>query len=149
MSTPKPQPSRIKSPRVPGPYPPEAYEFVQDGLTFTANTIHGVPGAEQPEERTAAELPGESSRHVSGQQLCLGLRDFAIDRYGFLAPAVLEHWHIRRTDDFGRIVFNLIEAGCMSKTAEDSLEDFRCVFDFGEAFSRGEIYARLGSLARN
>jgi len=62
---------------------------------------------------------------------------------------VLEHWHIRRTDDFGRIVFNLIEAGCMSKTAEDSLEDFRCVFDFGEAFSRGEIYARLGSLARN
>ena len=84
-------------------------------------------------------------RHVSGQQLCLGLRDYAIERYGILAPAVLEHWHIIRTEDFGRIVFAMIDAGLMSKTSADTLEAFRAVFDFGEAFCRDELSARIGT----
>ena len=73
-----------------GPYPIEAFHFVREGLSYTAERVH-----EQPET-----LP-EVDRHISGQQLCLGLRDFAIDRYGLLAPTVLRHWRIDRTDDFG------------------------------------------------
>jgi uncharacterized repeat protein (TIGR04138 family) len=84
------------------------------------------------------------SRHVTGQQLCVGLRDFAIRRYGMMAPAVLRAWNLRSTDDFGRIVFAMIDHGLMSKTAEDSLEDFRSVFDFDEAFSRDELVRQLG-----
>jgi uncharacterized repeat protein (TIGR04138 family) len=116
-----------------GPYPLEAFNFVREGLTYTAQQIHGEPEA----------LP-ELDRHVSGQQLCLGLREYAIKRYGLLAPVVLEHWHIRRTDDFGRIVFAMIDAGLMSSTDDDTLEDFRGVFDFTEAFSREELIAHLG-----
>jgi uncharacterized repeat protein (TIGR04138 family) len=120
-----------------GPYPVEAFHFVREGLSYTARHIHGDPES----------LP-DHDRHVSGQQLCLGLRDFAIERYGLLAPVVLEHCNIRRTDDFGRIVFAMIDAGFMSKTASDSMEDFRAVFDFAEAFSRDELLAHLDAPRR-
>ncbi len=104
-----------------GPYPPEAYEFVQRGLAHTAQIVHG-------------EKDVEDNRHVSGQQLCLGLKDFAIKQYGLLARTVLNRGNIRKTEDFGRLVFAMIEAGLMRKTDEDTLEDFIGVFEFDEAF---------------
>jgi uncharacterized repeat protein (TIGR04138 family) len=115
-----------------GPYPLEAFNFVREGLNDTVEQCH-------PD---LAHLP-EESRHVSGQQLCIGLRDFAIRQYGMLAPLVLGQWNITRTDDFGRIVFAMIDAGIMSRTPEDSLEDFRAVYDFHEAFSRDELLQHL------
>ena len=111
-----------------GPYPREAFEFVQMGLSHTQECRF---------EETVG-LP-EDERHVSGPELCIGLRDFAIDQYGMLAPSVLRSWHIERTDDFGRIVFAMVDHGLMSKTDEDSLDDFRGVFDFDEAFDRASL----------
>ncbi|MBL9149556.1 MAG: hypothetical protein JNM94_12775 [Phycisphaerae bacterium] len=119
--------------RAAGPYPVEAYAFVREGLNYTVLRVHA----------NAEALP-EESRHVSGGQLCIGLRDFAIDRYGLLAPVVLSSWNIHRTDDFGRIVFALIDAKQMSKNANDTIEDFRSVFDFDEAFSRQALRDRIG-----
>jgi uncharacterized repeat protein (TIGR04138 family) len=115
-----------------GPYPIEAFNFIREGLAFTAEQLHGDPQA----------LP-EADRHITGQQLCIGLRDLAIERYGMLAPVVLEHWQVRRTEDFGRIVFAMIQNGVMSKTDDDCMDDFRAVFDFNEAFSRGELVSRI------
>jgi uncharacterized repeat protein (TIGR04138 family) len=117
-----------------GPYPVEAFSFVREGLSFTVQRVH----------REAASLP-DGARHITGQQLCLGLRDFAIEQFGFLAPVVLMHWHILRTDDFGRIVYAMIDAGLMSRTQEDSLDDFRGVYDFSEAFARDEILRGIGA----
>lgn len=115
-----------------GHYPPEAFEFVRRGLAHTVEVVHG--------EGAAGGEPGpDENRHVSGQQLCLGLKDFAIRQYGMLARTVLGRWGIQRTDDFGRIVFAMVDAGLMRKTDEDTLEDFRGVYDFGEAFSTVEI----------
>lgn len=116
-----------------GAYPMDALNFVREGLSYTVRRVHRDP-----------EAMAEPDRHVSGQQLCFGLRDFAILQFGLLAPAVLRHWNINRTDDFGRIVFAMIEGGVMSKNADDSFEDFRGVYDFGEAFSRGELVSRIG-----
>jgi uncharacterized repeat protein (TIGR04138 family) len=117
-----------------GPYPIEAFHFVREGLSYTAQSVHN--DVEQLEE---------NERHITGQQLCLGLREFAIDRYGLLAPTVLAHWQVSRTDDFGRIVFAMIEKGLMSKTDADTLEDFRAVYDFDEAFSRKELLVRIAN----
>lgn len=114
-----------------GGFPPEAFNFVREGLSHTVRTIHG----EQAESTTPP--PGDESRHVNGQQLCLGLKDYAVKRYGLLARTVLTRWGVRRTDDFGRIVFAMIDAGIMRKTADDSPEDFSGVFDFDEAFGDG------------
>ena len=88
-------------------------------------------------------LPMPEIRHVTGQQLCLGLREYAIERFGMLAPCVLRHWNISRTEDFGRIVYALIEAGRLDKSADDSIEDFYAVFDFDEAFSPAVLGARI------
>ena len=116
-----------------GPWPAEAYEFVRLGLQDTTRKLHEHIDAMQ-----------EQDRHVTGQELCLGLRDFAIDRFGLLAPMVLELWHINRTDDFGRMVFALIEVGEMQRRPEDCLEDFCGVYDFREAFDQRSLQARIG-----
>jgi len=105
-----------------GTYPAEAYHFVQNGLNFTVNNIHGPKGDEG------------ASRHVSGQQLCEGLRDYARSQWGLLARTVLARWNITATYDFGRIVFAMVENDLMQKTDDDDIEDFRNVYDFRTAF---------------
>ncbi len=107
-------------------YPIDAFKFVEEGITFAANQIHGElpPGKPIP----------SASRHISGQQLCEGLRRYALLNWGLLAQTVLRRWNITCTLDFGRIVFALIDAGRLQKTKRDSLEDFRNVFDFRTAF---------------
>jgi uncharacterized repeat protein (TIGR04138 family) len=104
-----------------GRYPPEAYEFVQRGLSHTVQKVH-----------KEVESP-DASRHVTGQQLCEGLRQFSLMQWGMLARTVLHRWSINSTLDFGRIVFALIEAGHMQKTPDDCLEDFREVYEFRTA----------------
>lgn len=111
-----------------GSFPVHAFSFVREGLAHTVKIVHGEDAAE------AMLPPDDESRHVSGQQLCLGLRDYANRRYGLLARTVLRRWGVERTEDFGRIVFSMIELGWMRKTDEDTLEDFRDVYDFDEAF---------------
>ena len=103
-----------------GVYPAPAYQFVQEALGYTIQKIHGnVKPADSP-----------SSWHVSGQDLCAGLRDYAANQWGLLAYTVLRRWNITRTIDLGRIVFALIDIGQMQKNENDSIEDFRDVFDF-------------------
>ena len=121
-----------------GPYPIEAYQFIREGLEYSVGRVQS--GARDMHGSAAPE-----GNHVSGQQLCMGLLDFAIARYGMLAPAVLERWRIHRTDDFGRMVFAMIDVGIMAKTPSDSIEDFRSVYDFAEVFSPESIRRRLAA----
>ena len=106
-------------------YPPEAFLFVQGGLDYTVCQLHG---------KAANQGLGEN-RHVGGQQLCLGLRDFAIKQYGLLAKTVLKRWNIACCEDFGHIVFAMVDTGLMHKTEQDSIDDFKGVYDFSEAFN--------------
>lgn len=107
----------------------DAFEFVRDGLRHTAETIHGLS---DPDSQ-------ESNRHVSGQQLCLGMRDLAIQRYGMLARTVLHRWGIHSTDDFGTIVYAMIDRGELRAGPRDSYDDFKGVFDFAESFASAGI----------
>lgn len=116
--------------------PEEAFEFVREGLRHTVDSIYG------DSERSADSLDDvqtDDRRHVNGQQLAIGLRDFAIRRYGLLAGTVLGRWGIRRTDDFGTIVFALIDRGELRASENDSLDDFKGVYDFAEAFGSASI----------
>ena len=109
-----------------GVYPLEAFEFVQQGLGQTASRVHGALAGKP-------RSPGRD-RHVTGQQLAEGLRDYALLQWGYLARTVLGRWGIRYTFDFGRIVFALVDNGFLRKTENDSIEDFRNVYDFQTAF---------------
>jgi len=115
-------------------YPIDAFLFVQRGLDHTVRWLHGE---EEPVELDVINNEDDEdtqSRHVSGQQLCLGLREFAVTQYGLMARTVLKRWNIRSSRDFGAIVFHMVEAGLMHKTDEDSIQDFINVFRFEEAF---------------
>lgn len=82
----------------------------------------------------ALDVMDRMNRHVSGADLCVGLRDYALSRWGLLAPAVLAGWGIRETKDFGRMVFALVENGVLQKQPEDRIEDFDAVYSFDRAF---------------
>ena len=108
-------------------YAYEAYEFVFAALAHTQRMLGRVP----PQEGASAP-----DHHVSGPQLLNGIRDLALREFGLMARTVFRMWGINRTDDFGEIVFNLVEANLMSKTAEDTRDDFRDVYDLDQALVR-------------
>ena len=81
-------------------------------------------------------------RHVTGGELAWACRDFAREQFGLLAPHVLAHWGIGRTEDFGRIVFTLVEVGLLVTQPGDQEADFEAVYDFADAF--GDAYQWSG-----
>ncbi len=107
-------------------YHPNAYHFVYDALRFTQQTLN----------RGVAESEESEDAHISGVELLGGIREFALLQFGLLTRTVFRRWGIRSTGDFGRIVFELISRGKMSKTDRDQLSDFFDVYDFEEAFDR-------------
>ncbi len=111
-------------------YPYEAYEFVFAALAYTQKALGRAAPAEPGEE-------AESANHVSGPELLRGARDFALREFGLMARTVFRRWGINRTDDFGEIIFNLIDANLMSKTPDDSRRDFHAVFDLDEELVNG------------
>jgi uncharacterized repeat protein (TIGR04138 family) len=63
--------------------------------------------------------------------------------FGSLAPIVFQEWGVRRGEDVGAIVFELVEAGQLSARPEDTIEDFREWPDLTRAL------ADPGATARN
>ena len=119
------------------PYSPGAFAFVQNGLGYTTEFF-------TMQSSSQYELD-ELDQHVSGQQLCMGLRDFAIEQFGLLAPVVLRHWGVQRTDDFGTIVFRMVDLKVFRTSPQDSEDDFRAIFHFDEAFHERELVDCIGS----
>jgi uncharacterized repeat protein (TIGR04138 family) len=113
-------------------YAYEAYEFVFAALAHTQKLLGRLP-REEPDEEEAEEDESEPCHHVSGAELLHGIRDFALREFGLMARTVFRMWGINKTADFGEIVFNLISAGLMSKTDEDTRADFADVYDLDEA----------------
>jgi uncharacterized repeat protein (TIGR04138 family) len=149
-----------------GTYAPDAYQFVREGLTRASEAIHGriskreqrvmqwmtesgltIEAVQQlyDEKQLPANIRADIdklggidaiNRHVTGQELCLALRDLAVEKFGLLAGVVLGHWGLHSTHDFGRIVFALVDNGLLSKQPTDTIRDFDRVFDFRETFDR-------------
>ena len=106
-------------------YHRDAYRFIFEALQFTQEKLKRV-----------SRGGTEDDAHISGQELMEGVRELALKKFGLLAITVFHHWGVRATDDFGRIVFELIERGEMRKTDRDQLSDFFAVYDFVEALDR-------------
>jgi len=106
-------------------YAYEAYDFVFHAIQHTQRAT----GREAPPEGEAAQ----KRHHVSGPELLEGIRQLALQEFGMLAKTVFHSWGLRTTDDWGNIVFNLIDAELMSRTSEDRRDDFHAVYDFDQA----------------
>lgn len=127
---------------------PNAFQFVVEGLSHTAERVHGEAAATggvplpqvAPSGRNLNNAQRTDARHVNGRDLCLGLRDLAIKKYGMMAPTVLRRWGLERTEDFGVIVYAMIEQKQMRKSNDDRFEHFAGVFEFDEAFAPDQTW---------
>jgi uncharacterized repeat protein (TIGR04138 family) len=111
-------------------YAYEAYEFLFHALHHTQKMLGREPLEVAEGE---ASPPLDKKYHVSGPELLHGVRDLALREFGLMARTVFHQWGIQQTDDFGEMVFNLVEAGLLSKTDEDSRTDFHNVYDLDQA----------------
>jgi len=103
-------------------YQREAYHFLKDALDHT--------------QKQVMRQKREEMRHVSGQELLEGIRDYALSQFGPMTQMVFEEWGIKRCEDFGELVFNMVEIGLLGKTEKDSREDFANGYSFDEAFRK-------------
>ncbi|MGA2278968.1 MAG: Minf_1886 family protein [Verrucomicrobiota bacterium] len=101
-------------------YTREAYLFVREALDYTQKFV-------------GKETRGQI-RHVSGQELLGGIRQFALNQFGPMVVTVFEEWGVHSCRDFGEIVFNMVETGLLAKTEKDTRDDFQNGYDFTEAF---------------
>jgi uncharacterized repeat protein (TIGR04138 family) len=100
----------------------EAYTFMFNALEYAQRMVARTRKPEGP------------MFHVTGRELLEGIRRYAIKQFGLMARTLFETWGARRTEDFGEMVFNLVDGGLMRKTETDTREDFKNVYDFAEAF---------------
>jgi uncharacterized repeat protein (TIGR04138 family) len=105
-----------------GRYHRDAYLFVRDALDHTQKNI--------------VRVTKEGIRHVSARELLEGIRVYGLHVYGPMTMLVLNDWGIHGCEDFGEIVFNLIESGLFAKTDQDNRDDFKTGFAFDEAFKK-------------
>ena len=115
----------------------EAYVFVFEALGYAQNVLEmGTESPSQKSEGSGAreDDPEAVERHVSGQELCEGARQLALERFGYMARTVLESWGVQATDDFGRLVYIMIGADLLRKADTDSIDDFHELYDFRQAF---------------
>src|SRR5262245_4134306 len=83
-------------------YPREAYLFLRDALEHTQKMVTPSPKNEE--------------HHVTGQELLEGIRDFALKQYGPMTLMLLHEWGVYRCEDFGELVFNLVDNHLLRKT---------------------------------
>ena len=98
----------------------DAYGFMREALDFTQKLI-------------GTKNQGKV-RHVTGQELLDGIRQYSLQQFGPMAATVFEEWGVRNCQNFGDIVFNMVEIGLLAKTEKDDRDDFRDGYDFADAF---------------
>lgn len=98
-------------------YRRDAYEFIMESLSFTQKKFR-------------------RPKHVTGVELLKGIKELLLERFGPMALSVLQYWGVKTTEDFGNIVFNLVDNKVLSKTEEDTIVSFKDAFDFNEVFSK-------------
>ena len=103
-------------------YQRDAYLFLREALDYT--------------QKLVVKEYGGKVRHVTGQELLDGIRQFALEQFGPMTLTVFEDWGVRRCGDFGEIVFNLLEIGLLAKTEKDTRADFQGGYDFEDAFRK-------------
>jgi uncharacterized repeat protein (TIGR04138 family) len=103
-------------------YSRDAYIFLREALEFTQKAI--------------SKANKNQVRHITGQELLNGIREYALAVFGPMAQTVLGEWGVQSCEDFGQMVFVMVENNLLRKTDTDSLEDFKCGYTFDEAFRK-------------
>ena len=119
-----------------GRFPIEAYMFVREALAYAADSL---ALGETPDSGELVDPDDEGrqvrrERHLTGQQLCESIREYALQQFGYMTRVVLKNWNVETTGHFGDIVYNMIDIGIMKKSSADQRSDFDAVYEFEIAF---------------
>jgi uncharacterized repeat protein (TIGR04138 family) len=114
-------------------YAADAYLFLRDALDVTIKVMQ--------RGRT------DAINHVSGSELCEGVREYALQQFGPMVPTIFEAWGLSTTRDIGEMVFNLIKTGAFSRSESDKLEDFDDIYTFHDAFEKPFLPVRTAAPA--
>lgn len=98
-----------------------AYYFVREALDHTVRKLN-------------PNLDPNQNTHITGQMLLDGIREYAHKQYGPMTITLFQDWAVKSCEDFGEIVFNLVEYGVLGKTEQDNRKDFAKGYNFEEAF---------------
>src|SRR5688500_4898859 len=101
-------------------YHRDAYFFVRQALEYSQKIV-GKKG---------------ETRHVTGRELLTGIRDYALTQFGPMASTVFDEWGIRSTEDFGEIVFKMVEHNLLARQETDTPDEFKDAYDFFEVFKK-------------
>jgi uncharacterized repeat protein (TIGR04138 family) len=101
-------------------YHRDAYLFLREALEYTQKSI--------------SKSNRNQVRHITPKELLTGVREYALATYGPMAITVLEEWGITSCEDFGAMVFLMVENNLLRKTEQDRPEDFKNAYTFDEAF---------------
>jgi uncharacterized repeat protein (TIGR04138 family) len=112
-------------------YHRDAYLFLREALDHTRAMQERDAKAEKPVRRNILR-----EQHVTGQQLLEGVRELALETFGPMAITVFDEWGVHSCQDFGEMVFILVENQLLRKTDKDSRADFENGYDFEEAFRK-------------
>lgn len=137
----------------------DAYIFLREALDHTQKLVtkgsksdkgEKSDKSEKSESRAAMDEDSASGkiRHVSGQELLAGIRSYALEQFGPMSLTVLNEWGIRQCEDFGELVFNMVENHLLAKTKKDSRDDFKGGYDFDEAFRQPFLPAAKAAPAK-
>src|SRR6185436_11154679 len=119
-------------------YHRDAYLFVREALDHTQKIVG----------RAVREGARQAIRHVTGQELLDGIRTYALEQFGPMTLTVFNEWGVRRCEDFGEIVFNMVENNLLTKPKQDSRESFKSRYDFDEVFRQPFLPAAKKTLSQ-
>lgn len=102
-------------------YARDSYLFLREALDHTQKVVGKL-------------TKGGHIRHVTGQELLSGIKDYALEQFGPMAITVFEEWGIRSCADIGEMVFIMVEHSLLAKTDRDTRADFESGYDFHDAF---------------
>ncbi|NQZ68171.1 MAG: hypothetical protein HRT89_08875 [Lentisphaeria bacterium] len=101
-------------------YTKDAYRFIYDGVNFAHTKI--------------CQRENSKVRDVQAPELCSLLAEYIQGELGPMALHLLHEWGIYQTNDFGEIIFFMVEERLLSASADDNRSDFDNHFDFEDVF---------------
>jgi len=101
-------------------YHRDAYTFLKEALEFT--------------QKVVSRANKNQVRHINGQELLEGIKEYALASFGPMTPTVFAEWGIQSCEDFGNMVFLMVENNLLRKQDQDRPEDFKNAYSFDEAF---------------
>lgn len=104
--------------------------FVRDALAYAADSME----LSNQYHHDSQLMESAEEHHLTGQELCESIREYAICQFGYMARIVLKNWGVESTSGFGDLVYNMIDIGLMKKSPRDRRGHFDGVYDFEDVF---------------